>query len=152
MKSAAVFLNNSVIAAVLTIGIAALSLMNWYPLLTLVYKTYDMRQRLRQKKPVSPVVIVAIDDQSIQKLGRWPWPRAYMAELVDVLAESRPALIATNILYTEAGRNFGLAGSGLRMVVGPPVAWRQSARPCCWPKNDWIVTPPWLILSPGPKM
>jgi CHASE2 domain-containing sensor protein/tRNA A-37 threonylcarbamoyl transferase component Bud32 len=108
MKAAAVFLNNSVIAAVLTIGIAALSLMNWYPLLTLEYKTYDMRQRLRQKKPVSPVVIVAIDDQSIQKLGRWPWPRAYMAELVDVLAESRPALIATNILYTEADRNFGL--------------------------------------------
>ena len=51
---------------------------------------------------------MAIDDQSIQKLGRWPWPRAYVAELIDAVNEGKPSLIATNILFTEADRNSGL--------------------------------------------
>ncbi|HQB38519.1 MAG TPA: serine/threonine-protein kinase [Deltaproteobacteria bacterium] len=108
MKTPTFFLKNWMIVAALTLAMAALALMEWYPLQILEYKTYDLRQRLRQHKPVSPVVIVAIDDQSIQKLGRWPWPRAYMAELIDVISEGKPALIATSILYTEPDRNSGL--------------------------------------------
>lgn len=108
MKLPASLLHDWLIAAILTLLILGLSLIQWYPLQTMEYKTYDVRQRMRQKKPASPVVIVAIDDQSIQKLGRWPWPRGFMAELIDVISESKPSLIATNILYTEADRNSGL--------------------------------------------
>src|SRR5690242_13200711 len=108
MKSPKLFLNDWLIAAALTLAFLVLSLIQWYPLQTLEYKTYDVRQRMRQKKPASSVVIVAIDDQSIQKLGRWPWPRGYMAELIDVISEAKPSLIATNILYTEPDRNSGL--------------------------------------------
>lgn len=108
MKRPDSLLNDWVIAIALTLALLGLSLLQWYPLQMLEYKTYDVRQRMRQKKPVSPVVVVAIDDQSIQKLGRWPWPRAFMAELIDVLSEAKPSLIATTILYTEPDRNSGL--------------------------------------------
>jgi len=108
MKAPRFFLKDWMIAAALTLLFALLALIEWYPLQTLENKTYDLRQQMRHKRPASPVVIVAIDDPSIQKLGRWPWPRAYMAELVDVVNEGKPALIATNILYTEPDRNSGL--------------------------------------------
>lgn len=82
--------------------------LQWYPLQLLEYKSYDLRARLRAQKPHVPIVVVAIDDASIERLGRWPWPRGYMAELISQIASYQPALIGTNILYTEADKNSGL--------------------------------------------
>ena len=36
--------------------------------------------------PNDKVAVIAIDDQSIANLGRWPWPRAIHAKIVDILA------------------------------------------------------------------
>lgn len=83
-------------------------LVQWSPLMTLEYKSYDLRARLRAKKPQAPIVVVAIDDASIERLGRWPWPRGYMAELIAQVSSYEPSLIGTTILYTEADRNSGL--------------------------------------------
>ncbi|MEF3192295.1 MAG: adenylate/guanylate cyclase domain-containing protein [Campylobacterales bacterium] len=45
------------------------------------------------------IVIVAIDDLSIHKIGRWPWDRRIMADLFDKL---RPAkLVAVDIVFAE---------------------------------------------------
>lgn len=82
--------------------------LQWYPLQLLEFKSYDLRAKLRGGRPQAPVVMVAIDDASIERLGRWPWPRGYMAELIDQIAGYEPALIGTNILYTESDRNSGL--------------------------------------------
>ncbi len=97
-----------IIAGVLTLLLVAASTLQWYPLQLLEYKSYDMRARLRAKKPVAPIVVISIDDSSIERLGRWPWPRGYMAELMAQVASYEPALIGTNILYTEADKNSGL--------------------------------------------
>lgn len=49
-------------------------------------KAYDARMRLRGKLPwTGQVVIAAIDEESIRRVGRWPWSREKIAELVDVL-------------------------------------------------------------------
>lgn len=96
------------IATVLTILILALSVLERNPLQSLENKSYDLRARMRLKKPDSPVVIVAIDDVSIEKLGRWPWPRSYMADMISQLSVYGPSLIALNILYTEPDRGSGL--------------------------------------------
>ncbi|MDD4908087.1 MAG: CHASE2 domain-containing protein, partial [Candidatus Omnitrophica bacterium] len=51
-------------------------------------KALDLRFALRGTQPVdSPVLHIDIDDQSLEKLGRWPWPRSYHAGLTDTLAE-----------------------------------------------------------------
>ena len=47
------------------------------------------------------VLIVAIDDASIAALGRWPWPRAVHAALLDRLRESGARAVALDILFTE---------------------------------------------------
>jgi len=108
MKLPAIARIDWLIAAVLAVMFAAASFWQWYPLQLVEYRTYDLRMKLRQKKPDVPLVVVAIDDASIEKLGRWPWPRSYMADLVNQVSGYGPALVATNVLYTEQDRNSGL--------------------------------------------
>ena len=97
------------VGVILTLLFLGAALLQWYPLQTLEYKSYDFRAKLRQKTPTSPVVIVAIDDQSIANLGRWPWPRTVMADMIDQLARDGAATIGINVLYTEPDSNSGLA-------------------------------------------
>ncbi|MGE0129239.1 MAG: CHASE2 domain-containing protein [Blastocatellales bacterium] len=64
-----------------------------------------VRDRLMQARGAQPppdeIVIVAIDEASIAQLGRFPWPRALMARMLDRLAVGRPKAIALDVLYSE---------------------------------------------------
>ena len=52
--------------------------------------------------PSSPIVIVAIDENSFDALGlAWPWPRAIHAQLIDTLSRARPAAIGLDIVFAE---------------------------------------------------
>ncbi len=51
-----------------------------------------------------PVRIVDIDDESIHLVGRWPWPRQTMAELVEALAKANVAAIGFDVLFSEKDR------------------------------------------------
>ena len=41
------------------------------------------RNSLHWHKASGDIVLVKIDDQSLRDVGRWPWPRRYMAQLID---------------------------------------------------------------------
>ena len=65
-------------------------------------KAYDFKVSLRDSRPVSgQVVIVAIDEISLKREGRWPWPRSRYAQLVDKLTESGAAVIGFDFLFPE---------------------------------------------------
>ena len=62
---------------------------------------YDGLIRL-QDGPADPsIVIIAIDDRSLNELGRWPWSRTVHAGLVDRLGQARPRAVAYDVLFTE---------------------------------------------------
>jgi CHASE2 domain-containing sensor protein/serine phosphatase RsbU (regulator of sigma subunit) len=66
---------------------------------------FDAYQSLAPRAPQSaPVVIVAIDEESLQRHGQWPWPRTWLAHLVARIAEARPAAIGLDILMPEPDR------------------------------------------------
>lgn len=72
-------------------------------------KTLDHRFQIRGKTdPGSEIAIVAIDDRSIEELGRWPWPRAYIARAVRNLKDAGAKVIGFDILFTEPDRNAAL--------------------------------------------
>src|SRR5262249_53499421 len=52
----------------------------------------------------APVVIVAIDEDSLRRHGQWPWPRTSLAELVDRVAAAQPVAIGVDILMPEPDR------------------------------------------------
>ena len=51
------------------------------------------------QKPKSPIVIVAIDDESITWLSKWPWPRSYHAKMVDILSKAGAKLIVFDVFF-----------------------------------------------------
>jgi PAS domain S-box-containing protein len=63
------------------------------------------RDRLMQARgPVSPpddIVIVAIDEASITRFGRFPWPRGLTARALDTISSAQPKAIALDVLYSE---------------------------------------------------
>ena len=71
-------------------------------------KTYDLRLRLknlvRQQPPAKDIVIVAINDKSIEEIGRWPWGRDVMAGLINKISAARPKVIGIDIMFMERER------------------------------------------------
>jgi adenylate cyclase len=51
------------------------------------------------------VAIIAIDEKSVQELGRWPWPRWTAAELLNQLAKAEARAVAFDIVYSEPDQN-----------------------------------------------
>ena len=70
---------------------------------------YDLRMQLHLPEEVqaaaAPIVIIDIDETSLQHEGRWPWSRAKIAKLVEKLNEAGAAVIGFDILFGEAERN-----------------------------------------------
>jgi adenylate cyclase len=70
---------------------------------------YDMQLRARIfthfVPPTSPIAIIDIDDKSLKAIGRWPWPRSKMAELVDALTKEGVVVIAMDIMFSESQGN-----------------------------------------------
>lgn len=75
-------------------------------LTALEYKTIDLRFQWRGDRPGnSDIVIVAFNDESIKRFGRWPWPRSVHAKLVRQLHKAGAASVAFDILHTEVDRD-----------------------------------------------
>jgi eukaryotic-like serine/threonine-protein kinase len=62
---------------------------------------YDMGMRMSEAQPSDQVRVIAIDDESIQRLGRFPWPRELQAQMIDILNEGGAKVIASTLLFSE---------------------------------------------------
>ena len=68
--------------------------------------SFDLYQILFPRERTSaPVVIVEIDEDSLQEYGQWPWPRSLLAHLVNLINEMEPASIAIDIIMPEPDRS-----------------------------------------------
>jgi serine/threonine-protein kinase len=73
------------------------------------YRFFDLRLKwFGSRTPAQNIVIVAIDEESITKLGRWPWPRSRVASLVDRLANAGAKAIGLSLILSEPEEQSGL--------------------------------------------
>ncbi len=56
------------------------------------------------KKPTKQVVIVDIDQRSLEAVGQWPWPRTETARVIKNLRDDGARVICFDIVYAEPGR------------------------------------------------
>ena len=56
-----------------------------------------------QREPLKNIVIVGIDERSINEIGIWPWPRFFVADTISKLVEMEAAAIGASILYDVHG-------------------------------------------------
>lgn len=76
---------------------------------TIELKSYDLRMRLfPPAKASEDIVIVAIDDESVAKLGRWPWPRTMIAGAIQKISDAGAKVIGLNIIFSEPEEDSGL--------------------------------------------
>jgi CHASE2 domain-containing sensor protein len=71
-------------------------------------KFYDFRARLSAQAPDNnAIAVIEINDDSISKIGRWPWSRSKIADMLVWLssAPARPSVIGLNILFPEPEKN-----------------------------------------------
>ena len=68
-------------------------------------KVFDVFQMIKPRiYQDTPVRIIDIDDESLEKIGQWPWPRTILAKLVSRLAVGSATVIAFDGVFPEPDR------------------------------------------------
>jgi len=97
-------ISNSIIALILTF-IVLIFYFQRSAIENIELKLYDIYSSFRGYSQVNnQIALLEIDDESISKIGRWPWERSTLANLINWLnsnENSKPSLIGLNILLTE---------------------------------------------------
>ena len=75
---------------------------------TLERRYYDFASTSTSRQPSDRIAVIAIDDQSIANIGRWPWPRDVHARLVDQLAAAKAKTIVHTAFFFEPQVDPGL--------------------------------------------
>ncbi|MEN9436691.1 MAG: hypothetical protein RIR09_1346, partial [Pseudomonadota bacterium] len=87
---------------------------------TLERRFYDFASTSVARTPSDRIAVIAIDDQSIANIGRWPWPRDIHAKLIDSLAAAKAKTIVHTALFLEPQIDPGLVFiRKMQEVLGP---------------------------------
>lgn len=90
------------LVAGLTLGVLGLSVFRPQISEFIELKLVDLKFLFRGALPAGQhLAIVAIDDDSLKSLGRWPWSREVFSRLVERLKKSQPKVIGLDIIFAE---------------------------------------------------
>ena len=78
---------------------------------------YDLGLYLTFKPAPADILIVAIDEASLNKIGRWPWSRTIHADLLNKLATAQPKVIGLDIIFAEPELNHPEADLALEQAI-----------------------------------
>jgi eukaryotic-like serine/threonine-protein kinase len=81
---------------------------------------YDFASTSTSRQPSDRIAVIAIDDQSIANIGRWPWTRDVHAQLIDQLAAAKAKTIVYATFFFEPQTDRGLVFiRKLKEALGP---------------------------------
>ncbi|MCS4292001.1 CHASE2 domain-containing sensor protein/signal transduction histidine kinase [Comamonas sp. BIGb0152] len=92
----------------------------------------DITGWLSAPQPRDDIVIVAIDDASLQSVGRWPWSRAVHAQLIARIAAQQPKALGVDVLFSEPDWQRPQDDAQLAQAIAQagnvvlPVDWRMA--------------------------
>ena len=117
-------------------------------------KSFDLIQKYDTPTMSEDVVIVEIDEKSIEQNGQWPWKRTVLADVIWRLREAGAGIIVLPILFSEQDRLGGdmdlaqaLVQNGIVIAQAGTTQTNRNAVPRGVAK---IGDPlPWLFEWPG---
>ncbi|MCE7916280.1 MAG: CHASE2 domain-containing protein, partial [Nitrosomonas sp. PRO5] len=99
----------------LLVVVGLLSVSGWLQRLDwLVYDEIISRQSFQ---PDSDIVIVAIDEESLRTIGKWPWSRELHAGLIDRLSQIGSNVVALDLLLSEPDVDHPEADKRLKTAI-----------------------------------
>nr|WP_283254365.1 serine/threonine-protein kinase [Ramlibacter paludis] len=94
---------------------------------TLERRYYDFASTSTSRLPSDKIAIIAIDDQSVSNIGRWPWPRDVHAQLIDKLSAAKAKTIVHTAFFLEPQTDPGLVYiRKIKEALGPDAAGNQA--------------------------
>ncbi len=114
----------ALIVGAVIIGALALRILDPIPVARLRSLVFDTYQQIKPRtfNEGNPVRIVDIDEESLTKIGQWPWPRTVLATLVNKLTENGVAAIGFDMVFPEPDR------------MSPEMALKS------WPQSDALAS------------
>ncbi len=83
----------------------ALRIADVAPIQDMRHALFDEYQRLAPAAYEDAAVrVVDIDDDTLERIGQWPWPRIHVATLIDRLTNLGAAVVAFDMVYAEPAR------------------------------------------------
>ncbi|OYT92168.1 MAG: serine/threonine protein kinase [Burkholderiales bacterium PBB3] len=74
----------------------------------LEFRFYDFASTANSRQPSDRIAVIAIDDQSMDNLGRWPWQRDVHAKMIEKLTEAKAKTIVYGSYFSDAQIDPGL--------------------------------------------
>jgi len=117
-------------------------------------KAYDLGVVATSRAPLDKIAIIAVDEQSLANIGRWPWSREVLAKMTDNLAGAKAKVIAYTVLFSEpqvdAGYNYIAKLLEMAGVHAPAAPAPTSAAPAATPdQNAPASAPPTAVGELG---
>jgi len=99
-----VLIRSLAIGGLLTLMVLGVWMLGWLD--SLEYWLYDQRAihcQLAEPAPTDRIVHFDIDDASVSRsvLGRWPWPRAKLAKILDEIHRAAPSAVGLDIMFAD---------------------------------------------------
>jgi adenylate cyclase len=99
------------------------------------------------RTPSGQVVLIAIDDASLQALGPWPWQRSVHTAFLQALAALQPRVIAFDLLFTQPSPDDAALSAAIKSagnVIEPVMGLEAAAFPLRhgqYPEFDVVLAP-----------
>lgn len=93
----------------------AVLLLNIYktePFYSFSLRFNDITAKLQNKDVSKEVVFVAVDEQSVNEFGRWPWDRAILAKGIDNLSQA--SVVLMDMIFSETTANDVILANSLQ--------------------------------------
>jgi CHASE2 domain-containing sensor protein/signal transduction histidine kinase len=90
------------LAIVLVLALIIFAAVRWGWFDRIERTLYDQALSFWQRPAQDDIVIIGIDNSSLEQLGRWPWSRVLHATLIDKLTQAKVKAIAFDVILTEA--------------------------------------------------
>jgi adenylate cyclase len=114
------------VGLLILVALVALRVIDPYPIEVIRLKGLDYYQRTQTKVKSDNVIVIEIDEASLEKNGQWPWPRTELANGIKKAFENEAAVVVLPIIFAEKDRMGGDA-EFVDMLQKVPVITSQSA-------------------------
>ena len=97
----------AVVGGVAIAVVAGLSSTRWFEVVELEALDHLVRRYADPAKANSNLVLLAIDESSLEAFGRWPWPRYRFGYVVRYLKQAGAKAVVFDVMFFEASNRGG---------------------------------------------
>ncbi len=66
------------------------------------YRFNDLKYKVTTSRHSdAPVVLVAVDDDSVQEIGRWPWSRDLISSILEQVVDNGASTVGLDVIFSE---------------------------------------------------